>query len=110
MQVKPTDDDVASPTHIAGEDSSVQAVVAALRQAKLEIQELPDACADITNTRGVSGSRTSSSDSSSNKAFDCKACNVGTLLDLCPAGISSGFLQHNLQHVFHQDVQVRDAA
>lgn len=85
-------------------DNSIQAVLAALRQATLQCHEHPDACHDITNTHAAAGSRTSSSGSESSSQ---KGPDLGPLLELCPAGISSHFLQHCVQHNLQGDLQVR---
>jgi hypothetical protein len=88
------------------DDNSIQAVLSALRQATLQCQEQPDACTDITNTHAAAGSRSSSSsrDSSTQKGPD-----LGPLLELCPAGINSRFLQHCVQHNLQGDLQVRQS-
>lgn len=86
----------------ADDDVGLQAVVAALRQAKLQCPEDADACCDITNTRAASGSEASSSASSMKEGPD-----VGPLLALCNASISSCFLQHCLQHNFNSNLEVK---
>lgn len=88
----------------SSDDNSIQAVLTALRQATLQCHEQQDACTDITNTHAAAGSRSSSSssDSSTQKGLD-----LGPLLELCPAGISSRFLQHCVQHSLQGDLQVR---
>lgn len=93
----------APNTASAADDESIQAVVAALRQAKLQCQDLPDPCSDITNTRAAAGSFSSSSSDSSSSA---KAPDLGPLLELYPAGISSQFVQHCLQDNLQGDMQV----
>lgn len=87
-------------------DNSIQAVLAALRQATLQCHEQPDACSDITNTRAAAGRPSSSSSDSSTK----QGPDVGPLLELCPAGISCEFLQHCVQHNLQGDLQVNSAS
>lgn len=94
-----------SSTATDADDNGVHAVIAALRQAKLQCHEdVGDPCSDITNTRAA-GSRSSSSDSSTSKGPD-----LGPLLELCPAGISSQFVQHCLQHNLQGDMQASTCA
>lgn len=102
VQAKAASGAQAPSTASAADDDSIQAVVAALRQAKLQCHELPDPCSDIINTRAAAGSfSSSSSDSCSAKAPD-----LGPLLELCPAGISSQFVQHCLPQNLQGDMQV----
>lgn len=90
--------------------SSLSAVVAALRQTKLQSEELPDACADITNSssqrHASTGSHGSNDSSSDSDACRPQQPDVGPLMALCPDGVGSQFLQHCVQHNCQGDLQV----
>lgn len=108
LQAKPGNPEVCSAAQGADDSNSMQAAVAAaLRQTKL--QDVQDACGDITNTRAAAaGNRSSSSDSRSSDGWG-PDIDVGPLLELCPAGISGQFVQHCLQSTLQGDVQVRSS-